>query len=178
MLDGEIPLLGGGCDPVERNLQADEAVYVAGKARTALIWIGRRMPVPERASGREAGKERSLGYESRTQHTQGRYSGKATLGLEEVGQAACSRQEVHRDGKEWGRKGQIIDRAQVLAHAIDAVAAADGSGVAAKQVVGEADARLPNRGVFILESSLIEGSTQAGKLESTYACGVDEGLSG
>src|SRR5208282_2464366 len=159
-LYGEIPLLGGGCNPVERNLQADEAVHVASEAGTALIGIGRGISVSERATGREAGEERSTGYESRTQHSQGRNSGESGGGvwLEEVGQAACSRQEVDRDGEEWSGKGQVIDCAQVLAHAVDAVAAADSGGVTAKQIVGEADARLPNGGVFILECSLIERS--------------------
>src|SRR5580704_7334833 len=106
MLNREVPLLGCGCDPVERNLEADEAVYVAGEGGAALLRVGRRVSVPEGAGRRKALEERSLGYESRTQHAEGRNPGESRgrVGLEEIGQAARSREEVDRDGKEWRGK--------------------------------------------------------------------------
>src|SRR5580693_440476 len=72
----------------------------------------------------------------------------------------------------------MIDRTQALAHAVSAVPGADGGIVAAQKIVSKADARLPNRGEFIVQRSPIEGSAQARKIELTHACGVDEGLPG
>jgi len=106
MLNREVPLLGCGCDPVERNLEADEAVYVAGEAGAALLRVGRWVFVSEGAGRRKALEERSLGYESRTQHAE-RWNPSESgcgVGLEEIGQAARSWQEVDRDGKERRRK--------------------------------------------------------------------------
>src|SRR5579872_961658 len=106
MLDCKVPLLSRGCDPVEWYFKTDEAVYVAGEARAALIGIGGRVSISQRATGCEAGKERGAGHESRAQHSERRNASKSCcrVGLEEVGQAACARQEVDRDGEE--RRGE------------------------------------------------------------------------
>ena len=50
--------------------------------------------------------------------------------------------------------------------------------MAAQKIVSKADARLPNRGEVIIQRSPVESSTQAGKIELTHACGIDEGLAG
>ena len=104
--------------------------------------------------------------------------GKAALECEQIGEAACRGQEANAERVGWGNDGEIVYRSQIFAHAVNAIAAADRGGVTAAHIVGEADARFPNRGVFVIESSLVESSVDTREPEFVDALGIDIGLPG
>src|ERR1700730_5979508 len=164
---------------MERDLQGHEIVYIACKAGSALLRVCRWTLISEDATRLKTFENSGLRHESGTQHAK-RWNAREPGGrirLTQICQTTLSRQEVDRDREERRRKRQVIYRAQILAHAIDAVAATDGSGVATTHIVSETNTRLKNRSVVIVEGAALQGAGQARKIKLVRALGVHKRLS-
>src|SRR4029077_802818 len=96
----------------------------------------------------------------------------------QIRQAVGSGEETDEKRKSGRRDGEVVSRSQILAHTVDAVAAADGRGVMPAEVISEPYARLPYGCVFVAESSLIESPGDTGEAEFVYALGIDVVLTG
>ena len=97
---------------------------------------------------------------------------------EQVCQAARSRRETDKKWKSRRCNREVIDRAQILAHTVDTIAAANRSGVTAGYVISKTDARLPHRGVLVAQCGLIEGAANTGEAELVDALGIHIRLPG
>src|SRR5712692_6575682 len=172
-LDGEIPLLKRRGDPLARHHQSKGANDVAGIAGR-LRGVRGRGPGPG-ASGATVDVET-------LEEGRGRDKGGAELpkrrkkSLEKIGEAKGRHADGDRGREEGRREGHVVDSTDILAHAIDAEAAADGSGVVAADVVGEAKARLPDVGPVIVQAGGLRGSDKSRQVKSIYALGIEKWL--
>src|SRR4029077_4956275 len=96
----------------------------------------------------------------------------------QIGQAVCSREEAYQERIGRRNDGEIIGRSQILADAVNFINDSDRRGVMTAKVIGETNARLPDRGIFVVEPSLIKGSRDAGETELADTFGIDIGLPG
>lgn len=131
-LNGQVPLLRGGHDPMQGDGETKQTVDVArvGGALGGVVGRGRR------AADFEAFKKGGRRHESRAYRSERR-----NQGCEEATHAAwCTCASA-----EWveGRgKGEIVDGADIFADAVDAVAGPNDGVMFAGYVIGKADARL------------------------------------
>jgi hypothetical protein len=64
-------------------------------------------------------------------------------------------QEANFKRKNGRNNSEVIYRTHVFPHRVNAITAANRGGVMTAYIVGQTDARLPHRGVFVFETSLI-----------------------
>src|SRR5271156_4426110 len=102
-LHSEVPLLGGGRNPVEWNLERDEAVDVAGKSGTTLLRQGGWIIVSQSAArrkSREKGRLRDKGGIQHAIRRDPREGGR--IWFKQIRQAARAGQKVDSDGEDRG----------------------------------------------------------------------------
>jgi hypothetical protein len=76
---------------------------------------------------------------------------------EKCGKAAWETStEGHR--KEGRLERELVDRADILAHVVDAIAGADGGGVMTKEIVSEADTRSDGGRVVVVVGGAVRGA--------------------
>ena len=125
-LNREVPLLGGAHNPMQRHGEFDQAVHIAAESIGAAC-LGRS----ERQLGSKPLQDRSRGHISLGgSGAQRRNSiGKRGAVRKQIGQAVRSGKEANQERIGRRNDGEIVYRAQVLAHAVNAVTAANRRGV-------------------------------------------------
>src|SRR5579862_4685437 len=91
--------------------------------------------------------------------------------------AGTTRSTATKGDRQEGRlKAQLVDTAYVLTHVVDAVAAAQRSGVAPEEIPGEADARREAGCVVVVIRGVAASGIESGDVERLRAAAKDEGI--
>jgi hypothetical protein len=94
-------------------------------------------------------------------------------GQEEVAEAARAA-TAEGDRKKRRLETHLVHGADIFSNEIDAVTGADGGGVMAEQVIGQADARTEACRIAIGKSGIVGGTGKAGNAQAVHATRIDE----
>src|SRR5208283_2583424 len=132
-LNSEVPLLRRACNPMQGHGELDQAIHVATER-----W-GARLRSRKGAGCGESLQDRSRGHISlRGPCTEWRNAIRERRARrKQVGQAVGSGIEAHEKWESRRNNGEIVNRPQVFADAVNAIPAANRGGVAAAYIIGK-----------------------------------------
>ena len=168
--NAKVPLLGCAYDPVQRNSGFEQALNRPRKTGRALLEQGEGARL-------EACKKRRHWNKGLCGRCSERRNRKRAVGCKKVGQTICSWKKANLKRKNWRSNSEVIYSTQVFAHGVNAITATNRCGVMASYIVGKADAWLPDSGIFIFETSLIQRPGNATQMKIVHALGINERLS-
>ena len=171
VLNGEVPLLRGARDPMQRHRELDQPIHVAAESRGTRLWSRKR-------TGRKSLKNRRCGHVSlRWIGAERRNAVRECRAVrKQVRQTVLPGVETNQKWVSWRNDGEIVHRSQILAHAVNSIATADRGDVVASHVICKTNAWLPDRGVFVVQARLIQRPGNSREAEFVNAFGVDVGL--